>query len=122
MSCVRSQVASGPAPLGFAKMRYEPTPKAGVAPAREIAKVRRHTLFGGSAVSEQCLDEGCKCMRAPALSYICSTSYLSWCSTFLMWSCLHATVTRLNIYRQQQRKPKTCSFYRSHQVASQPVN
>ncbi|KAL0044929.1 hypothetical protein WJX82_002262 [Trebouxia sp. C0006] len=33
------QVASGPAPLGFAKMRYEPTKKAGVAPAREIAKI-----------------------------------------------------------------------------------
>ena len=28
-------------------MRYEPTPKAGVAPAREIAKVRRHTLLVG---------------------------------------------------------------------------
>ena len=48
-------------------MRYEPTPKAGVAPAREIAKVRRHTLFGGSAVLDQCLDEGCKCMHTPAL-------------------------------------------------------
>ncbi|KAL0040123.1 hypothetical protein WJX79_007645 [Trebouxia sp. C0005] len=33
------QVVSGPAPLGFAKMRYEPTKKAGVAPAREIAKI-----------------------------------------------------------------------------------
>ncbi|KAL0029353.1 hypothetical protein WJX77_001697 [Trebouxia sp. C0004] len=33
------QAVSGPAPLGFAKVRYEPTKKAGVAPAREIAKI-----------------------------------------------------------------------------------
>lgn len=31
-------------------MRYEPTKKAGVAPAREIAKVTRQTLLGGVAV------------------------------------------------------------------------
>lgn len=55
---VCSQVASGPAPLGFAKMRYEPTKKAGVAPAREIAKVYRQTLLGGVAVWVQRLDEG----------------------------------------------------------------
>ncbi len=30
-------------------MRYEPTKKAGVAPAREIAKVTRQTLLGAAS-------------------------------------------------------------------------
>ncbi len=47
-------------------MRYKPTKKAGVASAREIAKVTGQTLLGGVAVWVQGLDEGCKRMRTPA--------------------------------------------------------
>ncbi len=50
-------------------MRYEPTKKAGVAPAHEIAKVTRQTPLDLVAVAGmvQCLDQGCKRMHTPAL-------------------------------------------------------